>query len=165
MSYASTERKNVYRLRRQLLSYSEINKITKIPKSTLSDWLSDEKWSIEIRNNLASQHLINYKSNLIKSLKIIKAKKYIRYAKFRKQALSEYIKYRNDPLFIFGLGLYWGEGDKKSVYSVAITNSDSDILYVSAKFFRKYLCINENNFRIRLFIYEVINLEFAINFS
>lgn len=164
MSHDSIVKRKVYLLRHKSKSYSEIQKLTKIPKSTLSDWLSDEDWSIKIKNQLTENALVNYKPNLEKSLKVITEKKNARLLKYRTQALKDYKKFRNDPLFVFGLGLYWGEGDKKSTYSVAVTNSDPNILRIIAKFFRKYLSIDESMFRIRLFIYKDIDKIFAMNF-
>ena len=77
---------------------------------------------------------------------------------------GRYKKFKNDPLFIFGLGLYWGEGDKKSGNMVAVTNSDPNILSVIAKFYRKYLSLDESKLGIKLFIYKDINIDFAIDF-
>lgn len=160
MSHCSSERDKVYSLRKKHLSYLEIQKITNIPKSTLSDWLSDEDWSIKIKNKLSKK----YKLNLIKAIQVITDNKNIRYDSFRKEAIEDYIRFKNDPLFSFGLGLYWGEGDKKSGNIVAVTNSDPNILVITAKFYRKYLHLDESKLRISLFIYKDINEKFAINF-
>lgn len=164
MSHSSGTKNKVYVLRQKSLSYSEIQKLTKIPKSTLSDWLSDEDWSIKIKNHLTEKHLKNYKLNLIKAIEVMTAKKEERYKRYRTEALIYYKKFKKDPLFCFGLGLYWGEGDKKSGNMVAVTNSDPNILLVVAKFYRKYLQIDEGKFGIKLFIYNDININFAINF-
>lgn len=160
MSHSSSVKNKVYLLRQKSLSYSEIEKQTSIPKSTLSDWLSDEKWSIKIKNKLAK----NYKLNLIKAIEVMTANKENRYRKYKVEALIDYKKFRKDPLFCFGLGLYWGEGDKKSGNVVAVTNTDPNILRVIAMFYRKYLQLDENKLRISLFIYNDINKKFAINF-
>ncbi|AKM83518.1 hypothetical protein A2422_01450 [Candidatus Woesebacteria bacterium RIFOXYC1_FULL_31_51] len=164
MSYSTDIKEKIYSLRQKSLSYSKIQKLTKIPKSTLSDWLSDEDWSIKIKNNLTEKHLKNYKPNLIKALKVMAKMKDDRYRKYRAEALIDYKKFKNDPLFIFGLGLYWGEGDKKSGNMVAVTNSDPNILSVIAKFYRKYLSLDESKLGIKLFIYKDINIDFAIDF-
>jgi len=164
MSHSSGTKNKVYLLRQKSLSYSEIQKLTKIPKSTLSDWLSDEDWSIKVKNHLTEKHLKNYKLNLIKAIEVMTAKKEERYKRYRTEASIDYKKFKKDPLFCFGLGLYWGEGDKKSGNMVAVTNTDPNILRVIAKFYRKYLRIDESKFRIALFIYEDINANFAINF-
>lgn len=160
MSHLRSERDRVYSLRRKNFSYLEIQKITNIPKSTLSDWLSDEEWSIKIKSKLSEK----YKLNLIKANKVITLNKNIRHNRFKKEAIEDYIKFKNDPLFSFGLGLYWGEGDKKSGNIVAVTNTDPNMLVVMANFYRKYLRLDETKIRVSLFIYKDINQKFAINF-
>ncbi len=160
MSHLRSERNKVYSLRRKNFSYLEIQKITNIPKSTLSDWLSDEEWSIKIKSKLSEK----YKLNLIKANKVITLNKNIRHNRFKKEAIEDYIKFKNDPLFSFGLGLYWGEGDKKSGNIVAVTNTDPNMLIVIANFYRKYLRLDETKLRVSLFIYKDINEKFAINF-
>lgn len=164
MSHSSRVRINVLSLRQKSLSYSEIQKQTKVPKSTLSDWLSDEDWSIKIKNELTEKHLKNYKPNLIKAIKVMTENKNCRYKKYREEALIDYQKFKNDPLFSFGLGLYWGEGDKKSGNMVSVANTDPNLLNVIAKFYRKYLNLDENKLRIALFIYKDIDEKFAIKF-
>lgn len=160
MSYLSRDKAKVYYLRRKSLSYLEIQRITNIPKSTLSDWLSDKEWSVKIKNKLTKKN----KLNLLKAIKVITDNRNLRYKRFKKEALHDYLIYKNDPLFTFGLGLYWGEGDKKSGNIVAVTNSDPNILIIISKFYRRYLCLNESKLRISLFIYKDINEQFAINF-
>lgn len=164
MTHLASEYKEVLLLRSRKKSYSEINKLTKIPKSTLSDWLSDEDWSIKIKDELADKHLINYKPNLLKSMKILAEKKKLRHVKFCKEAFVTYNKFKNDPLFSFGLGLYWGEGDKKSGNSVAVTNTDPNMLRVIASFFRKYFSVDESKLRVRLFVYKDIDVSSAKKF-
>lgn len=164
MTHSSLEIERVKNLRLKSFSYSKIQKITKISKSTLSDWLSDEDWSIKIKNNLIEKNLIDYKPNLIKSLKVIEKKKKERYDKFHKEALLDYFRFKKDTLFSFALGLYWGEGDKKSGSCVAVTNTDPNLLKVVAMFYRKYLKLDESKLRISLFIYKDIDTNFAIKF-
>ena len=53
-------------------------------------------------------------------------------------ALQSYEKYKNDSLFMLGLGLYIGEGDKTNG-SLAITNMDSKILITFRKWVDKYM--------------------------
>jgi len=164
MSHSVYVKEKVYLLRQKSKSYSQIHKATKISKSTLSDWLSDEDWSIRIKDNLTKKYSFKHKSNIEKALRIMALKTKVRHNNFRKEALSDYLRFKNEPLFLFGLGLYWGEGDKKSGNMVAVTNSDPNILSVVAKFYRKYLNIDESKLGIKLFIYKDINMDSAIKF-
>lgn len=164
MAHSILEIERVKNLRRKSFSYSQIQGLTKISKSTLSDWLSDEDWSIKIKNNLIERNSLDCKPNLIKALEVMAKKKKERYSRFYKEALSDYSMFKSDPLFSFALGLYWGEGDKKSGSCVAVTNTDPNLLKVVALFYRKYLKLDESKLRISLFIYKDIDINFAIKF-
>ncbi len=164
MIHSAQEYRNVISLRQQRKSYSEIQKLTKIPKSTLSDWLSEEDWSIKIKDELTVHHLKNYKHNLTKALEVVAEKKRLRHDTFRSEAKILYEQLKNDPLFLFGLGLYWGEGDKRSGDVVAVANTDPNLLRIIAKFYRKCLKVEEGKLRIALFIYKDINIKYAMEF-
>ena len=56
----------------------------------MSDWLSEKDWSIKIKNNLTEKHLINYKPNLIKAIKVMTENKENRYENYRKEALLDF---------------------------------------------------------------------------
>ena len=47
---------------------------------------------------------------------------------------------------------------------VAVANTDPNLLNVVAKFYRKYLSLDESKLRIALFIYKDIDEKFAIKF-
>ncbi len=164
MSHSIKDRKKVLHLRRKKKSYTEIQSLTKISKSTLSNWLSEEDWSVKIKDELTEKSLRNYKANLLRSMEVMAEKKRIRHDAFRKEAQVAYMRFKNDPLFSFGLGLYWGEGDKKSGSMVAVTNTDPNILRVTVLFYRKYLNLDESKLRIALFLYRDINPDFAKEF-
>lgn len=164
MTHSLREKVNVFKLRKNEKSYSEIYKATNISKSTLSDWLAEKDWSIKIKSKLTDESLKNNKQNIVAAIKVIKAKKKSRHSRFKKEALAQYLKFKNDPLFTFSLGLYWGEGDKKSGESVAVTNTDPNMLRIISLFYRKYLNVDESKLRIALFLYKDINKDFAIDF-
>ena len=164
MSHPCYVKEKVYLLRQKSKSYSQIHKATKISKSTLSDWLSDEDWSIKIKDNLTKKYSFKHKPNIEKALRVMAQKMKVRHDNFRKEALRDYFRFKDEPLFLFGLGLYWGEGDKKSGNMVAVTNSDPNILRVVANFYRKYLNLDESKLGIKLFTYKDINMDSAIKF-
>lgn len=147
-------------LRKRGNSYTQIHKFTNVPKSTLSDWLSDEEWSIKVKRKLIK----NNKLNLIRAAEVLTRIRKARHEIFLKEAKIAYDKFKNDLLFTFGLGIYWGEGDKKSGNIVVVTNTDPNMLRVAALFYRRYLNLDESKLRISLFIYKDINIDFAMNF-
>ena len=50
--------------------------------------------------------------------------------RWRAEAVSLWEEWRHDPLFVLGVGLYWGEGDKSSNKRLALSNSDANLLRV-----------------------------------
>ena len=135
-------------------SYLEISKSLGISKSTLSNWFSKKRWSTEIAKML----VVKNKRLNIARLKLARSvrQKNIKKAdlEFKKEARKEYQKYRLEPQFIAGLGLYWGEGEKANRNRVALINTDPGILMTIAFFYRQYLKVLNKDLRIGLFLYE-----------
>lgn len=53
------------------------------------------------------------------------------------QAKEEFDNYQHDPLFIFGVALYWAEGFKTGG-ALGLTNSDPEMIKVWLKWHHKY---------------------------
>ena len=73
----------------------------------------------------------------------------------KRQAEMSFEQYKNDPLFIAGVMLYWAEGKTThlATYNLELNNSDPKLLKLYCRFLREYLSIDNSSFRIRLFIY------------
>lgn len=156
--------KQVLKLRRAGRSYNQINKGLNIAKSTISNWLTNKKWSETIKIQLANKSKIKNSNYLIKinSLKHVDALK--RHDKFRAEARLEYSKLKKNKLFLTGLAIYWGEGEKTDNGRVSLVNSDANMLKVIINFYRKTLKIPEEKLRAALFIYKDINEKNALKF-
>jgi len=97
---------NALSLRKGGYSYTDIQKMTNVSKSTLSKWLSG----------------IEYKPNKIVQNRMVKARYFSSLAKSRiknesisrasREAKKEITKYSNRELLFVGLGIYMGEGTK-----------------------------------------------------
>ncbi len=104
--HRSSEINNVIALRKQNKSYSEIKKLTKISKSTLSDWLSKEDWSVKIKKELSERQVLANRLNIIRANEVRAKQMMIREARYIKDAHEEYLQLKNNALFIYGLGIY-----------------------------------------------------------
>jgi hypothetical protein len=124
------------KLRKSGKSYSHICKALGIPKSTLSEWFSNEEWSLAIYQNLESKNRITARGK-IKSLNAHRQIKLERqYVEVEQEAQKEFARYKRNPLFIAGTMLYWGEGYKKFENGqVRVANTDPHII----KVFRNFL--------------------------
>jgi len=63
-------------------------------------------------------------------------------------------KYMIDPAFIIGIALYWAEGGKKSG-CFQFVNSDQDMILFMYKWIQKFLNIQTNEIKCRLYIHAI----------
>ena len=90
--------------------------------------------------------------------------KVIRDEKYLREARMVYEENKNNPLFVAGISLYWGEGEKVNKGRVSLINTDSGLLQVEINFFRKILKIPESKLRAAVFIYSDIDESAALNY-
>ena len=159
-----TTYKKVIKLRKSGKSFNQISEILKIPKSTISNWLSDKKWSETIKIQLTDKSRIKNSNYLIKinALKHIEALK--RHNDYRKAARVEYFRLKQNKLFLTGISIYWGEGEKTNSGRVSLVNSDERMLKVMINFYRKILKVPEEKLRGALFIYDDIKEKTALDY-
>jgi len=127
------------KLRNKGKSYSQISQILNVPKSTLSEWFSGEEWSLVIKQKLQEKAKVLSKEK-IKSLNVTRQIKLEElYLRAEQEAKEEFFLHKNNPLFIAGVMLYWGEGDKKFVNGqVKVSNTDSFIIKIFRNFLIKF---------------------------
>ncbi len=78
----------------------------------------------------------------------------------KEQAEKSFEQYKNDPLFVAGIMLYWAEGTrlaKYRKYQLALTNSEPELMEVYCNFLRRYFGNIESMLRAALYIYQDIN--------
>ncbi|HAO64933.1 TPA: hypothetical protein DCQ44_03065, partial [Candidatus Taylorbacteria bacterium] len=140
-------------LRKNGKSYSEIQEILSIPKTTLSDWFKNESWSKDI------SVFLNEKSKKVSTVRLLKLnsekKAHLQklYAEARLEAAEEFKMLKNDPLFISGMMLYWGEGDKVSLHQVKISNSDPEMIKIALHFLYKICGSSSDRIWLGLLLY------------
>lgn len=141
-------------LRIKGFSYKEISKELGIPMSTLSGWFSKNRWSqdIVLRNNKKALPITLKRLSGMHKARRKKLDEY--YKRAKSEAVEEFKENRHDPLFIAGLCLYWGEGDKRTLHQLRITNSDPNIIKIFHIFIQRYfLEIQPSRIRANVFIY------------
>lgn len=152
-------------LRMQGKSYKEIVRITKIPKSTLFEWFHQQDWSQKIKERL---NALNGKRGAVALNQYrITAKRTLEKAKHvaRKEARDQYSKLRKNPLFVAGIMLYWGEGDKSIKYGqVRLSNCDEGLLKVFLGFLRTTCNVPEEKIKAWVLLYPDLNSEVCLTF-
>jgi len=136
-------------LRKTGLSYSEIRKIVKVSKSTISIWLKDIELTDGQKRRLGKLQATGYLG-----AKTNQARSKAHHDRIKEAAKKELSRLIKDPLFVCGLMLYWAEGDKRSG-RVQFTNSDSQMIKLMMKWFRDFCGVPEPKFRIGLFLHAL----------
>jgi len=140
-------------MRRSGRSYKEIQRKLKVPLATLSDWFSDRSWSKRIRERLTNEAQKVSTVRLIE-LDRIRGEHLVRvYEEARSEARSEFKTLQYHPLFIAGLMLYWGEGDKRTHDHVRLTNTDPEMIKLFVFFLLKICNVPKTKIRAGVLIY------------
>ncbi len=146
-----------YELRRKEKSYSEISRALNVSKSTLAGWFKNEEWSQGIRDKLGALHSLSYPKKLAAIQKANKARWAKAHQSYRDAGEKEFKSLKNNPLFIAGIMLYWGEGDKTikgpNGSRVKLSNTDPQMIRVFYLFLKDVLNIPLDKISIWLLLY------------
>lgn len=154
------DREKALSLRKEGMSYSQIKKTLGISKSTLSGWLKDYPLSKERIRELRDcneQRIERYRETMrAKREKVLKEI----YDKQKKIILP----LTKRDLFMFGLGLYWGEGSKRIDGSIVISNTNPAVIKFFINWVEKTLKISRDRLSIQLQLYSDMNITEEVNF-
>jgi len=148
------DKEKAFELRRQNKSYKTISRELGIPLGTLAGWFRHELWSQDIRDKLGQEASLAFPEKLKRIVAANKKRWADLHETYREEASNEFETLKNDPLFIVGLMLYWGEGDKKLENSqVALSNSDPHLIRLFYLFLTKTMHISPERITVRLLLY------------
>ncbi len=154
---------NAIKLRKNGLSFNQISKQLKIPKSTLYYWIS----KIKPPNN----HHTAIKKNWIKNIQPLgalanKKEKDDFLKKIQLQATSEIKDLPNSILVQKAIlcALYWAEGSKGRSSSLVFTNTDPKLTLLYITLLRKCYKIPENKIWVRLHLHHYHDSAKTIHF-
>ena len=149
-------REKALALRKNGFSYTYISSKTGLSKSTLSGWLTE----------------IPYTPNkeTVATFGKARAAASARRAELRQESIQEIRKVATKDigkisqrdLFIFGVGLYLGEGCKTNS-QVRMINSDPRVIQTTIAWFRM-LGVEKNQFKLRLHLYPDSNIKQSLQF-
>lgn len=151
------DKKQVILLRQSGKSYKQIKVELGVPVSTLSSWLQPHQWSRNITKSLAKTakrentvricNLNNIRGEHLKRL----------YKEAEIEAVEEFERLKYHPLFIAGIMIYWGEGDRVTKHNIRISNTDPAMIKLFADFLRKICSAPENRIKVSLLLYPDLN--------
>jgi hypothetical protein len=153
------------KLRKKGKSYREICQILNISKGTLSKWFSQEEWSWEITQKLQKKSRLVSRGN-IKHLNVARQMKLEElYVTAVTEADREFVLFQHEPLFLAGVMLYWGEGNKNfETGIVKVSNTDPGIIKTFRNFLMKFCGYSLAEIKIWLLLYPDLRPETCINY-
>lgn len=148
------DKQEAFELRRGGKSYKTISRELNIPLGTLAGWFKKEPWSEDIKIRLIQQQTSSSLEHMEK-MRVANIRRFEEQRKqYRNEAISEFHKLKKNPLFIAGLMLYWGEGEKQPKSSqVRLGNSDPALVKTFYIFLRDCLKIGEDGIHFWLLLY------------
>ncbi|MEX2052721.1 MAG: hypothetical protein WD898_00645 [Candidatus Paceibacterota bacterium] len=148
------DRQKATELRRAGTSYKKIYKELGIPTSTLAGWFKNEPWSQEIKNRLSKEVSLSNPKQLELMSRANRERWRIKHEEYREAAIKEFAELKNDPLFLAGLMLYWGEGEKQKKSSqVRLGNSEPEMIKIFYLFLKNVLNIESDKIFAWLLLY------------
>lgn len=146
-------------LRTEGKSYKEIRAELGVPLATLSGWFRDQDWSHALSKKLNDKYLSRNKARIVHLGKIRGAHLAQLYEEARSEARQEFELLKNHPLFVSGVMIYWGEGDKVSKNSFRITNTDPVMIKLFLSFLLNVCQVPKERIKASLIIYPDLRAE------
>lgn len=161
----SAEREKVLVLRKeQQLGYATIAKQVKVSKSTLSRWLKEfplsEERMLELRRDAWGRG--EAKRERFRQTMALKRQK--REDEIYLLQKKRFDRLSNQELYIAGLMLYAGEGDKKSRGEIAFSNSDAILVRFFSKWLQIFMKIPSDKLHIQLNLYDNMDIHAEENY-
>src|SRR3989344_4541773 len=142
-----------FSLRKRGFSYNDISKKLKISKSTLSKWFSNLSWSKEIKQKLIQKSFVK----ISRKFEQMNKKRSLFWKNRRRESRQEAFKDFNQllkyPLFICGVVIYWGEGDRNPKNPVRISNTDPRMLRIFMKFLIEICKVEKTKIHAHMVLY------------
>lgn len=151
------------KLRKQGLSYSEIQRQVLVAKSSLSLWLKDISLSPDQKKRLIKLNTLGQQAGArtrhlqkIKQLKILK-----------QEVEKDIPNFINNPFFVMGIVLYWAEGNKQKPWNPSqrfvFGNSDPRLVLLMRKWLKTFYGLEDSQTIFRLYIHRSANVKNAVN--
>lgn len=150
-------------LRKTGLSYREIQQIIPVTKSLLSGWFKYVDFSPEEIKFLESRISERQNAGRINAAISNRKRRIERENANFESSKKSFETYKEDPIFIIGVSLYWAEGSKKT-NNFQFINSDKNMVLFIYNWVQKYLKIDKENIKCRLFTHKINGFESHLDF-
>lgn len=141
------------RLRERGFTLQEIAKVCDVSKSTVSKWLKNNAISATV----TQQNKRRAGQENAKRLRLVNktrdTQRASHYSELERSAVTEFKHYKTDPLFVAGLMLYVGLGDRMGKSTIRLSSTHMDTHAIFIRFIREYLGIELSKVRVQLVLY------------
>ena len=147
-------------LRKEGKSYNQIKKVLGISKSTLSYWLADHPLSKERIRELRDwneQRIERYRETRRRTREA-------RFEEVYQVQKKEILGLSRRDLLIGGLFLYWGEGTKARIGSLAMTNTDPAVARFFVYWLKTIFGIAKGSLKIKVHLYSDMDIKKELKF-
>lgn len=141
-------------MRQEGCSVKEIADKLNVSKGTVSYWVRDVNLSIDQIEELRNRHLKGAERGRLLGALAQKQKRLKKIEYYNKKGISRFKNISDKELFVLGLGLYWGEGSKKT-REVRFCNSDPKMMSFMAQWLEIFFGIKKSDIRLIVGINEV----------
>lgn len=148
------DKKKAIELRKQGLSYKEIQVRINVSKSLLSGWLKYLDLDPQEEAYLLVRMKERQDKGRIASMISNRNRRMNREMVDFEEARILFNKFKNDSFFLLGVALYWAEGAKRNG-EFSFINSDPEMVNLMYLWIPKYLGIEKESIKIRLFTHKI----------
>jgi hypothetical protein len=138
------------------MSYTQIQKIVKAGKGVLSYWLKDYPLSEEQKKKIYSNREV-WVENFRETMKRKRDDRFQQVILEQKKMIGKIDK---KNLFIAGVFLYWGEGQKRSS-SASLSNTDPDVIKFYLLWIEECFGLKRTNSKVRIYLHLYSDMDFV----
>ncbi|PIS14662.1 hypothetical protein COT64_01485 [Candidatus Shapirobacteria bacterium CG09_land_8_20_14_0_10_39_12] len=158
------KRRKATELRTQGKTYSQIKKALDIPKSTLSDWLSQYPLSKDQLELIKKNSLQNKEIAIEKCRQTKQNKRKDRLNSVYQNEKIKLLPLLTKELYLTGLFLYWGEGSKDLKGAISLSNTDPKVIKFYLYWLIYELKVSVKKIKVLVHLYEDMELEESLKY-
>lgn len=152
------DKEKAIQLRKKGYSYSQINAVLKVSKSTLSTWLRDIPLSKQRLDTLQRSEKI------IEKIRATKQKKRTqRLASVHETVAKDIHTITDREFFLAGFFLYWAEGGKTTKYAISLSNTNPHMIRAFIAWLR-LLKVPQEKIVVYLHLYKDMNIQNELDY-
>jgi len=142
------------------MSYSQIIKKIKVSKSSLSLWLRIYPLSQDQISKLRNQN----ERRIEKYRKTMKQKRENKLRNYYLEEKKKLLPLLKKEIYLSGLFLYWGEGNKAARHVLSVNNTDPAVMKFYLYWLIKALGVKKDKIHIYLHLYKDMDKEMEIDY-